>query len=98
MEHRLPKNVLYVKDFSFILPDDFEGTLEDAFMLFLEYRKEKYQTRNIIDPKNEFNSLEVIFQTPDEKRVCGLYGIFHLSDEEKYELVEGTTVRSVKNE
>lgn len=81
----LPKNILKVKDLTFILPDDFNGDLEDALIAFITYRKSHVHTAEYtVDPV----SLEILFTTADA-RVSGEYGIFTLEDG-KYIMINGS--------
>lgn len=76
----LPKKILMVKDCTFILPDDFNGTLEEAFSNFLEYRAKHLDEAKHVDDSNIFSTFDVLLHSGSEPRVCGQYGIYELVD------------------
>lgn len=84
----LPKKILVVKDLTFILPDDFNGSLLEAFNEFSQYRKEYEENAKFIDPSNPYKSYEILILTKDKERVCGQYGLFELSDDGTYKYIE----------
>ena len=82
----LPKKILLVKDCTFILPDEFNGTLEEAFSEFLKYRIEHLKEANYIDDSGIFSTFDVLMHTGEKTRVCGQYAIYELVDG-KYRIV-----------
>lgn len=76
----LPKKLLMIKDCTFILPDDFSGTIEDAFTEFLEYRSKHLKDANYIDDGNLFSTFDVLLHSGREPKVCGQYAIYELID------------------
>lgn len=77
----LPKNILRVRDLTFILPDDFNGTFEDAFEEFIRYRKINIDKAKKIVDSGDISSIEMLLAShSDEMRACGEYGIFQLID------------------
>ena len=76
----LPKKILMIKDCTFILPDDFDGTLEDAFSKFLEYRSSNLDNAKYIDDSNIFSTFDVLLHSGSEPKACGQYGIYELVD------------------
>ena len=83
----LPKKLLMIKDCTYILPDDFNGTIEDAFDHFLRYRASHLKDAQYIDDSNLFSTFDVLLHSGDEPRVCGQYAIYELVDG-KYKLSE----------
>ena len=83
----LPKKILMIKDCTFILPDNFEGTLEDAFDAFLEYRKSNLKNAQFIDDGNLFSTFDVLLHSGEKPKVCGQYAIYELVDG-KYRIVD----------
>lgn len=68
MLKKLPKNILYVKDFTYALPDDFNGNLEDALKHFINYRNKHKEERKVVDKGDAFSSLEIVFASEEEKK------------------------------
>ena len=83
----LPKKILMVKDCTFILPDDFDGTVEDAFSEFLKYRADHLNDAKYIDDSNIFSTFDILLHSGKEPRVCGQYAIYELVDG-KYQMVD----------
>ena len=69
-----------IKDCTFILPDNFEGTLEDAFNKFLEYRSANLKNAQYVDDGNLFSTFDVLLHSGENPRVCGQYAIYELID------------------
>ena len=84
----LPKKILVIRDCTFILPDDFEGTTEDAFAEFLEYQKENSDKASYGDSFGLFSTFNMLMYLVENARVCGEYAILTLNDEGKYILDE----------
>lgn len=80
MEKRgsLPKKILMIKDCTFILPDDFDGTLEDAFSAFLKYRADHLQGAARVDDSNMFSTFDILLHSEEDVKVCGQYAIYEL--------------------
>lgn len=89
---QLPKKILRIKELTYILPDDFDGTFDDAINFFLEYRDANKSDAKFIDPIEKFSTIEVLLlsRIKNDVKACGQYGIFELVDG-SYKIVEGTS-------
>ena len=74
----LPKKILIIKDCTFILPDDFEGTTEDAFREFLDYEKTHAEKAKIGDGIGLFSTFNMLVHGDGSARTCGEYAILEL--------------------
>lgn len=83
----LPKKILMIKDCTFILPDDFQGTLEDAFEQFLRYRADHLKNASYVDDANIFSTFDILLHSGQEPKVCGQYAIYELING-KYQLID----------
>jgi hypothetical protein len=83
----LPKKILMIKDCTFILPDDYDGTLEEAFSEFLEYRANNLHDAKYIDDSNLFSTFDILLHSGKKPRACGQYALYELVDG-KYKLVD----------
>lgn len=82
MEH-LPKKILKISDLTFILPDDFEGNIQNALMLLAAYLNIEFKT-GVIGKGNV--PVKSIFDDDNSYRVNMEYGILELNDKGEYEL------------
>lgn len=80
----LPKKVLKIVDLTFTLPDDFEGTFEDAVMEFLIYRSDHIK-KKIPSEMEQYSSTEILLTQDDDFAVCGSYGLLKLNENGEYE-------------
>lgn len=81
MEDTLPKKILRIRDLTFILPEDFDGTVEEAFTLFLEYRSRNRNNAQYSDPNGLFSSLQyLISDIGAGQRACGDGAVYVLRD------------------
>lgn len=87
----LPKKILLIKDLTFILPDDFNGSLSDAFNEFIRYRKEYEKNAKLIQSDNQSNSYETLISSKVNEKVCGQYGLFELTDDGTYKILDSTS-------
>ena len=76
---KLPKKILTIRDCTFILPDDFEGTLNEAFAEFLKYQQENHTNAKYYDDSSLLSTFSVLMQN-ENIRVCGEYSILELRD------------------
>ena len=76
----LPKKILVIRDCTFILPDDFEGTTEDAFAAFLKYHKKHASEGKFGDSFGLFSSFNMLLYGEGNPRVCGEYAMLKLVD------------------
>ena len=83
----LPKKILIIKDCTFILPENFEGSLEDAFNEFLKYRAANLKNAQYVDDGNLFSTFDVLLHSGVNPRACGQYAIYELVDG-KYKISE----------
>lgn len=83
----LPKKILMIKDCTFILPDNFNGSVEDAFKSFLEYRATHISDARFIDDSNIFSSFDILLHSSNKPKVCGQCGIYELVNG-KYQLAD----------
>lgn len=91
-QYDIPKKILHIRDLTFILPDDFEGTINDALAVFIEYRKKVTETDvKFVDDFGLFSTAELLIHGSNrtEMRVCGEYGLFELRDG-TYVLIDGS--------
>ena len=93
----LPKKLLIIKNLTFILPDDFNGTLSEAFIEFVKYRKNYEDTAKLIS-ENQENSYELLINAKDNEKVCGQYGLFELTDDGTYKYIKGPSFKLDKEE
>jgi hypothetical protein len=100
---KLPKKVLRLKDLTFILPDNFDGSLSDAIEEMIKYynkHKDKKMTYEM-DEENEKISINTILLTATEKqKLIGSFGIFSLVGDEyirKDETVETENPKTDNN-
>lgn len=76
---KLPRKLLRVEDLTFVLPDDFEGGLEDAIQLLLDYIRERMDNSERTD-KSEEEKLATLLNSENNRRVAMNYGIFEMND------------------
>lgn len=86
----LPKKIFRVKELTFVLPDDFEGTIDDAFACLLEYRKQPHEPYKLFDKDGLFSTLEVLVHGEGSPRCCGEYGIYVLGPDGCYKVEQGS--------
>lgn len=84
----LPRKLLVIKDCTFILPDGFDGSVEDAFAEFIKYRAENLPSAQYINDSNLFSTFDILLHAGSSTRVCGQYAIYELIDG-KYQLADG---------
>ena len=80
-----PNKVLIIRDASFILPEDFNGTLHDALELFLQY--EVSVNRNDdkkITQENMLTSLGTLLVSDGNFKACAEIGVFTWEDGKGY--------------
>lgn len=83
MEHtELPKKLLHVEDLTFVLPDDFEGGLEDAFHLLLDYIHDA-MSKSVVTGKSDAERLFTVLSAENERKMAISYGIFELGEDKK---------------
>lgn len=78
-----PKKVLQIKDAVFILPDDFNGNIQDAMNLFLEYSmsasKDHHEFKT--DPNRIFTPLGILTINPNTNiKCCMEASLYELKD------------------
>lgn len=89
----LPKKFLHIRELTFILPDDFDGTLQDAMTLFLEYRSAHRKDAKFVDPNGLISPLQCLLTSNREDRVCGDEAIYQLKEVDgnpEYVLMDAT--------
>lgn len=74
----MPKKFLRIKEITFILPDDFDGTIEDALNLFTEYRLAHRSGARYKDPDDLLSTFDSIISSKLDERVCGEEAIYEL--------------------
>ena len=74
----LPKKILMIKDCTFILPEDFSGSLEEAFTEFLKYREAHLDGATRIDDSNIFSTFDILMHSAKDAKACGQYAIYEL--------------------
>jgi len=88
MDAKLPKKILRIKDFTYILPDNFNGSFEDALQNFQEYNKQMKKPSELTNENNDYSATAALLSVNNESKACGAYGIFELDhDTGKYKLV-----------
>ena len=86
----LPKKILRIRDLTFILPEDFEGTVEEAFTLLLEYRIHHRDNARYGDPNGLLSSLQYLASDSGKgQRVCGDGSLYALEDN-RYVMIDAT--------
>lgn len=86
MEHiGLPKKLLKIEDLTFVLPDDFEGGLEEAFQVLIDFIHDAME-RSLVTDKSEDERLVEILNSENNRRVELSYGIFELGEDKEYHL------------
>ena len=85
----LPKKILLIKECTFFLPDNFNGSVEEAFTEFLKYREANLDAAKFADPQGLFSTFNILMHSKDDVKVCGEYGLYELT-ENGYTLVDGT--------
>ena len=88
-DHKIkgPKKVLQIYDAAFALPDDFNGTIQDAMKLFLEYHEEVVKTNKQereIDQSNLFTPIGILTVGEGEIKCCIEARLYELSDNGEY--------------
>lgn len=83
----LPKKILMIKDCTFILPDDFDGSTSEAFTKFLEYHQKHLKDAIAVDDANIFSTFDILLHSDSASKVCGQYGIYELIDG-RYQIVD----------
>lgn len=92
----LPEKILIIKDCTFILPPNFDGTVEDAFDEFLKYREKKLNDAVYCDEAGLMSTFNILLHSRhDAARVCGEYAIYELKNG-KYRLAGATNPKSAK--
>lgn len=80
---KLPKKILKISDLTFILPDDFEGNVQNALMLLAAYLNIEFKN-DVIIPGNV--PVKSIFDDGNTYKVSMEYGILELNENGEYEL------------
>lgn len=80
-----PKKVLKVQDLIFILPDNFEGDIQNALMTLAEYLNIHIDDDDVTKFGN--NAVRELSGDSDSHRVSMEYGIFQLDDDGNYRLI-----------
>lgn len=78
----LPNKLLKVEDLTFILPDDFEGSIEDALQLMIYYLKSIFNKKDL----DNIEDLPSIFEDQQNRRLVMRFGIFERGKDGKYYL------------
>lgn len=79
MRRKLPKKLLTIKECTFILPDDFDGSIEDAFTEFLKYRQSNLKKAEMLDEHGLLSTFSLLM-TRDNCRACGQYSLLELKN------------------
>lgn len=77
---KLPKKILIIKDCTFILPDEFEGTTEEAFKEFLKYQADHKHPTKFVDNFGLFSTFNMLLYGSPSARVCGEYAVLEFKD------------------
>lgn len=85
----LPKKILRIQELTFILPDDFSGTVEDATELLLQYRAGHLKDAQFNDPNNTMSTLELLVTSNRDEKVCGDGAVYELINGH-YHLIDAT--------
>lgn len=81
----LPKKLLKIEDLTFVLPDDFEGGLEDALHELKNYVHDAIGGCLRTDKSEEERLAEVL--NFENNRIMEIsYGIFELGEDKEYHL------------
>lgn len=77
----LPKKILIIRDCTFILPEDFNGSTDDAFREFLKYQTEHSKdARYTADTFGLFSTFNMLLHGSGDSRVCGEYALLEYKD------------------
>ena len=88
-EHEIhgPKKGLQIYDAAFALPDDFDGTIQDAMKLFLEYHEKvvaENKKEKIVDKSRLFTPLGIISVGEGDIKCCIEARIYELDENGTY--------------
>ena len=85
-EH-LPKKLLRIDNLTFVLPDNFNGNLQNALMLLAAYLNIEFRNGNF-KPNKDSTIKKSIFNDgkDDSCRVTMKYGIFEMDENGDYKL------------
>lgn len=82
-----PKKVLHINNSAFVLPDDFNGSIQDAMKLFLQYHEKahsNHKTEFPVDPSGLFSPIGILAVGGDDIKCCVEARIYELGDDGKY--------------
>lgn len=82
----LPQKILHIKECTFILPDDFNGTTEDAFRELLKYQSRYDKNAQYVDKEGLYSTFDLLNKY-NIARFCGHYSLYTLSNGE-YSITE----------
>lgn len=82
---KMPQKILRVRDSTFVLPDDFNGSYKDAIGLFLRYLETTEDAARHVDEYGLYSPLGVLTTYP-ELKACVDGAIFVLEDGQYVEL------------
>jgi len=100
----VPKKFLRIHELTFILPDDFNGTVEDAMDLMLEYRTTHKYNAEYVDPHGLFSTMSCLVNAPDAKFCADetifelKNGTYHIMDSSNPALVAKNDLADIKEE
>lgn len=80
---RKPKNILRISDLTFILPDDFEGDLQEAIQLLKDHLDREVKSEIIHD---NFTSVRTLLSASNNPKLCMRYGLFEIDEHGNYKL------------
>jgi hypothetical protein len=92
----IPKKLLIIKDLTFILPDDFNGTLTDALSDYINYINKNIHNNNVVDIDNALCCTEVVLSANTDIRSCIQYGIVEI-DNGEYRIIESSGTDKIFN-
>lgn len=84
---KAPKKVLHINDSAFVLPDDFNGSIQDAMKLFLEYHNESHENNKTelpVDPSGLFTPIGILAVAGENIKCCVEARIYELSEDGSY--------------
>lgn len=80
----LPKKLLRVEDLTFELPDDFEGDIQCALQLLVDYLKSMFGGKEINPTIGD--PIPSLFEDPERRKVTMKFGIFERGEDGTYHL------------
>lgn len=82
---KIPKKLLRIEDLTFVLPDDFEGGIEDAFRCLTDYINTTIADC-IRSNLSEDENFAIVISGNNDRKISLKYGIFEVGEDGEYHL------------